>query len=165
MTPYEKVLSARRAGDVKRCHTFHTLTNPTVGGHTYGALTLLLLLHSNPSMAMVRALTFHDFAEYYLGDMPSNAKAEHPDLGAVYENIEERHLKFWGVHVDLTDEEVQWVNGCDMLDFFLFCKDELKLGNRFIEMPFIRITSYMKAKMKEGKLPQPIADIFWEGQQ
>ena len=69
-----RVLAAREGGNVLRCHTVPHHGQYSVGKHSYDALSLLLLLHPNPSMNLVKATLWHDCAERFVGDMPAPAK-------------------------------------------------------------------------------------------
>lgn len=128
----EQIRSFREAGNVKRVHTIPRVgdISYTVGAHTFNALTLLYLLHPGPNHQLVRAVLWHDVGERWLGDLPHPAKHYHPALKAPYEEAESAVLERMGVDTDLDDEDKQWLNAIDGLEFWLWCQDQMNMGNK-----------------------------------
>lgn len=120
---YLQVRAVREAGRVTRCHVLPTDGRYTIGTHSYGAVSLLLLLHPSPSLALIRAVTFHDTAERWLGDLPSTAKSAFPELGWAYERAETEVMSTLGLEEPLTAEEYNWLRAVDALELWLWVRE------------------------------------------
>lgn len=135
LTTTERVLAAREAGAVQRSHTARQHGDYTVGQHSYDALSLLFLLHPDPSMNLVKAVLWHDAAERWLGDVPAPAKWDDEDLRIAYEKAERGVLRKWGFDEGLkrlTDPEQDWLAAVDKLELWLWCMDQVAMGNQNI---------------------------------
>ena len=152
----QRVLLAIEAGRVKRCHCFPTNSDPTVGLHVFGAVSMLLILCPDPTINMIKALQFHDNAERFLGDLPSPAKVNCPELKEVYEAEEEHILIKYGMRPQLDDRERRWVHAMDLMEFLMFIKHELNLGNKYAQQRFNRICAYVE----EIKMPVPVVEFY-----
>ena len=129
----QRIALAREGGEVERCHCFRTIGNPTVGQHTFNAVSMLLILCPDPTINMIKALQFHDMAERFLGDMPATAKWKFPHLKEDYEVCEMRILGENGMLPALDEREKMWVHLMDVLDFYMYCHEQMLLGNRYAE--------------------------------
>ena len=135
LTSSQRVLAAREAGQVQRCHVvpYHGTYND--GIHSYNALSMLLILHPNPSVNLCRAILWHDNGERWVGDMPAPAKWYNEELGEVYAAAEARALKVWGMDEgfkELTDEDINWIHAVDRLELWIWCHDQEALGNQHV---------------------------------
>jgi 5'-deoxynucleotidase YfbR-like HD superfamily hydrolase len=123
----------REAGAVERCHTLPHHGSYTVGQHCYDALSLLLLLHPDPSLALIKATLWHDFPERWTGDVPAVIKWRDPNLHNALERAEGRILAetFGTLHpwAELSFSDRCWIKAVDALELFLWCGDQLRLGN------------------------------------
>lgn len=131
-----RVWAAREMAAVSRCHVVQYHGDYTVGSHTHGALSLLFILHPNPSMDLVKALHFHDGAERWVGDMPSTAKAYSKELSDAYEAAEKRVLDYWGFNDELknlTQDEWEWLRAVDALDLFVWAEEQMAMGNQLVK--------------------------------
>ena len=115
------------SGDVERFHTVPHLRPYTVAQHCWRMLMLLYKLHPCPHRQLVGAILFHDSAERWTGDIPAPAKWWIVD--ADFDVVEERILTGLGVHFDLEDHDQHWLKALDLLELYLYCLDELSLGN------------------------------------
>lgn len=112
------------AGDVRRWHA-----NVAMGGegqtnadHQGRCLQLLLLLHPGPSLALIKAVAFHDLGERWAGDLPRPFKQANPAIAA-------EHAAFEGAEIErvmgaalpyLTPEEQRWLKLIDQLEMTCF---------------------------------------------
>lgn len=78
---------------VKRWHNKPQMPTQTNGQHLAGMLTLCIALHPNPSAELIIAIINHDKPEYWTGDFPHTAKAEHPELKAIDQIAAEEYLE------------------------------------------------------------------------
>jgi 5'-deoxynucleotidase YfbR-like HD superfamily hydrolase len=127
----DKVLRARQAGGVKRCHTTPYAGSYTVSEHTCQMLFLLDVLCPKAPLRLWRAILHHDLHEYYTGDLPSSVRVVDPELRAAFEGAGEvvsEHFG-WSTAADLSEDERRWLKALDCLELFLWCHDELNMGN------------------------------------
>jgi 5'-deoxynucleotidase YfbR-like HD superfamily hydrolase len=128
---FEDALSLRASGHVARWHTVRTITRQSVAEHSGQAVTLLLLLHPGPSLNLVKAMNWHDGSERLVGDVPAPIRREFKAFAQMYEELElvvaMRHHP--SAVVTLTDDERDWLKTIDVLELFLHCHDEARLGN------------------------------------
>lgn len=142
---FEEILSLRASGHVKRWHTIRTLTQQTVAEHSGQALTLLLMLHPNPSLDLIKATLWHDSAERVVGDVPAPALRANPTFKREYLRAEEMAVldNHPSAMIRLTAEEDLWLKAVDRLEAFLHAHDEIKLGNTTVNDIFQRAYSYL----------------------
>jgi len=114
-------------GLTRRLHTVLHLQHYDVAQHSWRMAALLFALHPNPSQKLLWAVLFHDVPERWVGDMPAPAKWN--GLGDALEKAEHKIAKKLDIDFDLEWEEVLWLKGLDILELFLFCEDEVRLGN------------------------------------
>jgi len=124
-----QLMAVREAGAVKRCHILPHIGHYDVAQHCYGAVSLLLLLHKEPSHNLIQAVLWHDVAERWLGDLPATAKWDHRLLGRVYEVAETEILRGLGLNVELTAEEAAWLKTVDLLELWLWSREQRSMGN------------------------------------
>lgn len=151
-----RLLATREGGQVRRCHVLPHISSYTVGLHTYGAVSLLLLLHPSPSLALIKAVQWHDVAERWMGDMPSPVKSRHPELGQLYERIERQCLKSLGLAQDLTADERAWLRAVDLLELYLWCREEERAGNGNVREWKEGIRAALSGLFLDGSLPARI---------
>lgn len=135
LSTVERVLVAREGGNVRRCHVVPHHGEYTVGKHSYDAVSMLLVLHPNPSIYLIKALLWHDGTERWVGDMPGPAKMYNKRLGEVYKEAEYTVTVAWEMFdaVEfLKEDDFRWLDAIDKLELFLWCKDQMALGNKHV---------------------------------
>ena len=150
----ERIRFLREAGVVSRCHTFGA-PDPaqTVGLHSWGALNLLLVLHPDPSLRLIKGVQWHDAAERYLGDIPAPAKWASPKLADALAELEARiHTRF-KTGVMLSKDEALWLVAVDMLDLLLMAQERRALG----DYRFLQTATIASAWFASRKVPAQIA--------
>lgn len=126
----EKLKLQREASAVKRCHNMPWHGDYTIGQHSFDMLMIYLALCSSPKMEVVKAISYHDMAERFIGDVPYPMKAANPRFHRALARVERRIEKIHGWYVDLDDpEDRKWLHATDMLEFFMACIDQQNLGN------------------------------------
>lgn len=127
----ELVRALREAGNVRRCHTMVWLgPTYTVGAHSYHALNLLLVLHPNPPLNLIKAVMWHDVPERWLGDVPAPAKWADGEFAKTYERLERRVHKWLGTRYSLSAEERMWLQAVDKMELLFAAKEQVMLGNQ-----------------------------------
>jgi hypothetical protein len=121
----------RKGGDVKRFHTFPVIGEQTNGHHQYNVLSLLLILHPDPSMDLIKYITWHDTAEHIFGDVPATATIYDNEFYEKYNKLQEINLCEMAAPIEvLSKEDRYWFECLDKLEVYLFAKEQLNLGNK-----------------------------------
>lgn len=133
---FSHALSLRASGYVKRWHTIHTLRDQTVALHSGQAVSLLLCLYPapGPSVNLIKAMQWHDCSERIVGDAPSPGLRAFPAYRQMYQELEmvvalRDHPPMHEAILALSTEETAWLRAIDVLEAFLFSREEIKLGN------------------------------------
>jgi len=159
MRTEDRIRVLRESGAIMRCHNVPHHGEYSVGLHSYNVVSLILQLHPNPRMELIRAAMWHDMPERYLGDLPAPAKWYNPNLRATYEHAEATVLEKVGMPdlmECLTDEEIWWLHACDRLELELFCQDQAAMGNRHTNVMHLNVLQWFMDK--EGLIPQPVME-------
>lgn len=155
-----QIYATREAGAVERCHTIPHHGSYNTAHHSYGAVSLLLLLHPDPSLALIKAVQWHGCAGRWLADLPSPARWDYPDIENVYQMMEARILKGLGLLQELDREDARWAQAVDMLDLWLWCREQEAMGNR-ATVDLRRTCQYVLGELiSEKNLPEP-AQAFY----
>jgi 5'-deoxynucleotidase YfbR-like HD superfamily hydrolase len=122
---------------------------------------IIILLHPNPSIALLKAAILHDAPERVTGDFPAPIKWANPVIGQALEFMERRIFDAvlgYDPIAALDDDEKEWLKAADSFDLWLTCCDFLLLGHTFCR-------DYMDALEREilakHFIPNPIRNI-WE---
>ncbi len=157
-----RIKFAREGAAVLRTHAQAGIGPYFVGMHTFNMITMLKILHPNPSITLVWAVMEHDIAERMTGDMPYPAKKAGL-LDYVRQSAFEEHLNIAVFSEDhksqLDEEELKWLGGLDKLEFYCWCKDQIMMGNRMMERKLYAIENYMERY--KHKYPEKIVDTYY----
>ena len=157
-----RIKFAREGAAVLRTHTQAGIGPHFVGMHTFNMITMLKILHPNPSITLVWAVMEHDIAERMTGDMPRPAKKAGL-LDDARQSAFEEHLNIAVFGEDhnsqLNEEELKWLSGLDMLEFYCWCKDQIMMGNRMMERKLYAVENYMERY--KHKYPEKIVDTYY----
>lgn len=122
------ILSLLGAGAVKRMHTRTIHGEYTVAQHCYNVVTLLLTLHPDPPLHLIKMALWHDSAELELGDLPATAKWNHTELSNAYHATEDKVMReHFGLGADMNEmsgQDQQWLKALDMIEFWLWAKEQ-----------------------------------------
>ena len=163
----EKIKLVREASDVQRLHTKRTIGEYSNGSHTFGMLALLRLLYPDAPSYLIWAIVEHDIPERLVGDIPSPAirfggfvdkdklwEAEESVLAGIFD------YHFFPGLEGQDAEAYRWLKGLDLLELFLFCKDQRRLGNKNLLQIEHRCMEIFRNRAAD--FPRPIIDAFWE---
>lgn len=136
-----KIAVTRQGSYVRRFHAKPLIGEQNLGHHSFGALSLLLLLHPDPSPLLIKAVLWHDMAEQYVGDVPSPALRDDQAYGLAYLRLETAFLQEkLGLRMTaLSRDELDWLWAIDKLECLLFSREQYQLGN----MAFARVCSVL----------------------
>lgn len=157
MQKADQVKAVREAGYVERCHGMRKIGHYSVAEHTYGVVSLLLLLHPGPSLRLIRAAQWHDSAERWTGDIPSPAKWAHAGLAQGDSELELDVLNHIGIKEHLDEEEECWLRACDMLEFWLWMQEQLHMGNSTLEPLNTRLGFWWESRA--DRMPAEVMEI------
>lgn len=140
--------SLRASGNVKRWHTLPIIGQQTVAEHSGQAVSLLLLLHPNPSLRLIKAVMWHDSSERAVGDVPATARRYH-EFYEAYSKAENEfmmneHPSVYDAIAWLDPVELNWLKAVDLLELIMFCDDQFWLGNRQMKIVQNRAIAWMK---------------------
>jgi len=138
LTPAERLSLLREAGHVERAHTLPHHGSYSVGKHSFDMALLLLVLHPNPRPELLKAVLTHDLGERFTGDMPHPAKRLDGEIGKRLDRLERLTLeRLEADYVSLlTADERLWLVSLDRVEFILWCKDQIALGNANAAAPY-----------------------------
>lgn len=143
----EAVKFTREAADVSRCHTLRVIGEYRVGGHSFNMLAMLRLLYPDAPIELVWAIIEHDVPERLTGDIPAPAKwfnvVDDAALAQMERDINEMVFGEAYEH-QLSAEGTAWLRGLDILELYLFCKDQIMLGNSNLSVMHGRIERFFE---------------------
>jgi len=128
-----RIQAAREGGAVSRYHAGLALRPYNVAMHSYNAVSLLMLLHPNPSPNLIKAVLWHDVGERWIGDTPRTAMWMDAEFGEMYERLEKRILDKLELFSSLDPYELKWLKAVDTLELWLWTREELALGNQTVQ--------------------------------
>ena len=124
-----------------KCHT------QTVAAHSYYVsytMMRLLELVDLPHDIKYKLLSYcliHDAAEIHVGDMPHDVKAAYPKIKEMLEQFEDDFYIQSGLSdvANVIKDDYQKIKYnlfklCDLMDVFMYAKEEIYLGNQTLEM-------------------------------
>ncbi len=161
LTQVERIAATREAGAVKRCHAIPHVGEYNVATHCYNAVSMLMVLHPNPSVDMIKALLWHDGAERWVGDLPSPAKKWSEALRAGYDEAQLNAIQHWEMYEGfegLCDDDYLWLNAIDALELWVWTHDQIAFGNRHCERTLLYSTEAIKHSLH--RFPRPCKDFF-----
>lgn len=152
MNMAQRLQFLRHGMGVNRYHTYHTQVRDTVGKHSAGVATFLILMNETmPRSELLAAALMHDIPEGTMGDIPSPAKKAMPEAAAIGIAQEEKRmlmeadLFYW-----LTQDEVRQMKLADCFDGLMFCIEERRRGNTEIKEVGDRYLSYISELPRSG---------------
>ena len=153
----QRIRAFREAGNIQRAHTIPHRGSYTNAEHQYNVLSLLLVLHPNPSPELMKAALWHDVGERWTGDVPGSIKYVLPDVRFQMDELEEEFKERLGVPVNLSHEDKQWLRACDKIELWLWACDEAAMGNRNAED--LRNCIQQDFQLQRVRLPAPCAEF------
>lgn len=149
------VQALREASRVERSHTTPHHGSYTVGQHSFDMLTLLIALYPDCRKELMLAVMFHDLPERWTGDIPHPAKQSDGEFGKRLAKIEARVAKSLGMDVSLDENERFWLKGLDVVEYMLWCKDQLAMGNMNLSRNLTAVNDWLST----NRIPIPLAEF------
>lgn len=162
---FTRIMAMREGGAVERCHTIPHLGEYSNAKHSFNATCLLMVLNPECSKELMQAVMLHDIPERWLGDLPAPAKWYNESLNREYEFAEQTVRVHWGVGFGpLSEEEQNWLEGVDKLEFYLWCWDQYKFGNHHICRSMEAVQGWFDQNWE--RMPDVLMDFYhgfqWE---
>lgn len=152
-------LKARREGGaVERCHTVPHSGGYTNGHHSYNLAQIILTFHPDPSLNLIRASLDHDVPERWVGDTPATAKWNNPALKQALMEAEAKVEKRLGLDYKLTENEVRWLKAADILEIYIWAKEQCALGNLCTQTVVSNVCVLIAAN--DQLLPRELVNLF-----
>jgi 5'-deoxynucleotidase YfbR-like HD superfamily hydrolase len=125
----------RLAGLVKRYATWPTLTQQSVGEHSWQVLRIYMEIFGPPPPEITWYITHHDTPELKVGDPPFPLKKNNPSLKKIYDKLEEGAIfEITGQFMpEISEGQRTMVKICDLLEMWEFGIHEWMMGNRYAE--------------------------------
>lgn len=144
----------RRAGLVKRYHTWETLMVQSVAEHSWQVMRILLAIYPGAPRHMLIHCMTHDIGETVAGDMPFPIKLLYPELRRVCDESEfmahTTMSNMWNVPypVTLSDLEKSIFKLAEFMEMWEYGLHEVELGNHIAKLICTRtqpgIVKYLK---------------------
>lgn len=152
----DEVAAMRECSHVERSHTVRHLGSYTNGQHSVDMMGLAYILMPLVTRNVMLAIMLHDYPERWSGDMPSITKVEDPELSKRVTRIEARIAKKMGWDIELEDWERLWIKALDKLEMYLWCQDQLALGNQNV----LTIIGVLAAWFSHNQVPMEVVDFI-----
>ncbi|MHA2068390.1 MAG: HD domain-containing protein [Candidatus Thorarchaeota archaeon] len=162
-TDIQKVKFTREAAQVQRTHTVPHFGEHSNGQHSFNMLVMLRILWPEAPIRLVWAILEHDMPERLTGDIPAPSKwagvVDNNQLTLLEMEINEKIFGQDSIQ-KLSDSEISWLKGLDILELYLWSKDQLMLGNRNVEMMANRIERFIEGN--NCLFAEPVLDFYYK---
>lgn len=159
----DRVKFVREASTVSRCHTVPHFGDYPVGLHSFNMLAMLRLLHPDPPIRLVWAILEHDVPERLTGDIPAPTKwfkIVDRDQLVIAETAINIGVFGYSAEASMTQEDEKWLKGLDILELYMWCRDQEMLGNKNVHTMANRINKFIKGNTH--LFAKEVVDLYWE---
>ena len=129
----KRVIQTRAGGRVERCHTIPHTGSYSVAAHSWGVAMLMFYLWPEDFPRLAAHCLSHDVPEAWVGDIPSPMLRYNPELKKRVEMVEAHIAADLGLPSEfgLSSEDYAKLKACDALEFWLWSREQIDMGNRF----------------------------------
>lgn len=158
LTPQEKYgplnTSIRNYREASATRKFHAIAGHdyTVGQHAHAALQLLFALHPEPGVSLVKSTLALGMASRWIGDKTPQSGLL-LNLAQMRAMAEKKILEELQQVYTLTDDEQEWLAGVDLTAVYLWCQDQMMVGNQNVRTLYRMVEDELKGR---SKLPEQI---------
>ena len=161
LSPVDRIKATREAGNVRRFHVVPHVGEYTVGKHSYDAISMLLVLHPDPSVHLIKALLWHDGGERWVGDMPRVAAQYSEALAYAHNEANLSAIQTWEMYSgfeNLGGEDFLWLNAIDTLEAWVWCHEQIAFGNRHCQKILLYLSRSIESEFKN--FPKPCREFY-----
>lgn len=155
-----KIVQARAGGRVNRMHFTPHRPGYDNAAHSWGVAMLMLQLWPEDFPRLAEICLTHDIPEHWTGDSPSPIFRYIPGMREYFNALHDRINSFLGFAQEgkLPADDLAKLKACDLLEFYLFCREEMNCGNVYMRDQIQDI----EQRIKEGKtiLPERARRLF-----
>ncbi len=131
----QRVKLTRQGFRVKRCHTIPHNGWYSVGHHTCCMMALAYEIFPNDFADLAPYILGHDVPEAWIGDVPAPPKRYSREINKIFTGLEdminsELHLPLESELEKNRPDLYSKLKDLDWLELWLWCKDELTMGNK-----------------------------------
>jgi len=158
LSPAERVVRTRMGGKVERCHGIPHVGSYNVAAHSWGVAMLLAELWPADFQRLALVALSHDVPEAWVGDIPAPVMRWLPGFAEKIGSLEAKLNADLNLptFTDLPAPDYEKVKTCDLLEFWLWCRDQLAYGNTFVAEGLREVERYIASK----PLPSPAQDLY-----
>lgn len=153
-----RIIQTRCGGQVERCHTNPHNRRYSNAQHQWGVAMLLHAIFPEHFSRLVLICLSHDVPEAWVGDIPSPCLGNSPLAKRSIQEIEQYLAHNLGLphDLDLHPEDAEIVRACDMLDLYLWCREEWAMGNQMVGDCLSAIREYFV----DAPLPEKAREVY-----
>lgn len=154
----DKVIQSRAGGHVERCHGIPHQGSYSNAAHSWGVAMLLHYLWPEDFARLALICLAHDVPEAWVGDIPAPTGRYVPGLRDSLQQIEGDLNRSMGLpgEDELNETDLAKVKACDRLEFYIWCREQVMIGNRYAEESQIEIERYFV----EVRLPSRAEELY-----
>lgn len=150
------IIQSRSGGKVERCHKIPHAGSYNVAAHSWGVAMLMYYIWPQDFERLAIHCLAHDIPESWVGDIPSSTIRYTPGLKDTIAKIEYRILKNLNLPFAFEPEDLEKIAACDSLEFWLWAKEQVLMGNKFAQDSIKEVERFFK----ETPLPSPANEVF-----
>lgn len=147
-TILKNIIQTRAGGKVERCHSIPHHGSYCNASHQWNVAMLVLYLFPEAFPRVVVYALTHDVPEFIFGDVPAPTMRYVPGLRDTLGKLEAEYAHSLSLPSEdlLSEEDLRKVKACDALEFWLWCKEQLLLGNRYAEEALQEVERFFEEK-------------------
>lgn len=128
------VIQSRLGGKVERCHNVPHVGSYSDAAHSWGVAMLMWYLWPEDFPRLGIYCLTHDVPEGLVGDVPAPTGRYVPGLKDSLTALETKVNRSLGLppEAELDPEDYAKLKACDRLEFWLWCQEQLLLGNQMV---------------------------------
>lgn len=154
-----RIVQSRLGGKVERCHSIPHQGTYSNAAHSWGVAMLMWYLFPEDFPRLAIYCITHDVPEGWVGDVPATVMRYSPSVKAELSQLERLLADDLGFPFegDMSPEDHAKLKACDRLELYLWCCEQLALGNIHAREPFRELERYFGAQPLH-----PRAHAFWQ---
>lgn len=140
------VIQSRCGGAVERCHGIRHQGSYSNAAHSWGVAMLMWYLWPEDFPRLGIYCLTHDVPEAWVGDVPAPTCRYVPDLKPNLAKLEDELNRSMGLppEGELGELDHAKLKACDRLEFYLWCREQLTMGNQMAQEGLTEIRRYFR---------------------